>query len=187
MRFSECGAPSLGRLRGHAQRVLRLFERGHGRRAAEISAQGETMVGDSVEILLAEDNEDDVLMIREAFDGAQLGNIIEVVSDGEQALRYLRREPPYENARTPRLVLLDINMPKKDGFEVLEEVKADSRLRHLPVIMLTTSHREEDVVRSYSHGACSYVTKPIDFKEFQDVVRHFGVYWTLVARVPAPI
>jgi DNA-binding response OmpR family regulator len=76
-------------------------------------------------------------------------------------------------------------MPRKDGFEVLEEVKGDARLRHLPVIMLTTSHREEDVVRSYSRGACSYVTKPIDFKQFQDVVKQFGLYWTLVARVPA--
>jgi CheY-like chemotaxis protein len=144
------------------------------------------MTRDAIEILLAEDNEDDVLMIREAFDEANLAKIIEVVSDGEQALRYLRREQPYHHSRPPGLLLLDINMPKKDGFEVLEEVKADARLRHLPVIMLTTSHREEDVVRSYSRGACSYVTKPIDFKQFQDVVRQFGLYWTLVARVPQP-
>lgn len=143
------------------------------------------MTTDPINILLAEDNEDDVLMIREAFDEANLTNIIDVVSDGEQAMRYLRRQPPHENARLPGLVLLDINMPRKDGFEVLEEVKGDARLRHLPVIMLTTSHREEDVVRSYSRGACSYVTKPIDFKQFQDVVRQFGLYWTLVARVPS--
>jgi len=143
------------------------------------------MTTDPINILLAEDNEDDVLMIQEAFDEANLTNIIDVVSDGEQAMRYLRRQPPYEGARLPGLVLLDINMPRKDGFEVLEEVKGDARLRHLPVIMLTTSHREEDVVRSYSRGACSYVTKPIDFKQFQDVVKQFGLYWTLVARVPA--
>ena len=143
------------------------------------------MTTDPINILLAEDNEDDVLMIQEAFDEAKLTNIIDVVSDGEQAMRYLRRQPPYEGARLPGLVLLDINMPRKDGFEVLEEVKGDARLRHLPVIMLTTSHREEDVVRSYSRGACSYVTKPIDFKQFQDVVKQFGLYWTLVARVPA--
>ena len=143
------------------------------------------MTTDPINILLAEDNEDDVLMIQEAFDEANLTNIIDVVSDGKQAMRYLRRQPPYENARLPGLVLLDINMPRKDGFEVLEEVKGDARLRHLPVIMLTTSHREEDVVRSYSRGACSYVTKPIDFKQFQDVVKQFGLYWTLVARVPA--
>ena len=145
------------------------------------------MTSHAIEILLAEDNEDDVLMIREAFDEANLANIIEVVSDGEQAMRYLRREPPYHHSRLPGLLLLDINMPKKDGFEVLDEVKADARLRHLPVIMLTTSHREEDVVRSYSGGACSYVTKPIDFKQFQDVVRQFGLYWTLVARVPQSV
>jgi CheY-like chemotaxis protein len=143
------------------------------------------MATDPINILLAEDNEDDVLMIQEAFNEANLANIIHVVSDGEQALRYLRRQPPYENARAPGLVLLDINMPRKDGFEVLEEVKTDPRLRHLPVIMLTTSHREEDVVRSYSRGACSYVTKPIDFKQFQEVVRQFGLYWSIVARVPA--
>ena len=142
------------------------------------------MTTDPINILLAEDNEDDVLMIQEAFNEANLANIIDVVSDGEQALRYLRRQPPYETARLPGLVLLDINMPRKDGFEVLEEVKTDPRLRHLPVIMLTTSHREEDVVRSYSRGACSYVTKPIDFKQFQNVVKQFGLYWTLVARVP---
>ena len=143
------------------------------------------MSTDSINILLAEDNEDDVLMIQEAFNEANLTNIIDVVSDGEQALRYLRRQPPYESARLPGLVLLDINMPRRDGFEVLEEVKTDPRLRHLPVFMLTTSHREEDVVPSYSRGACSYVTKPIDFKQFQDVVKQFGLYWTLVARVPA--
>ena len=145
------------------------------------------MSSGAIEILLAEDNEDDVLMIREAFDDASFGSIIDVVSDGEQALRYLRRERPYDRARSPGLLMLDINMPRKDGFEVLAEVKADAKLRHLPVIMMTTSHREEDVVRSYSGGACSYVTKPIDFKEFQDLVRHLGLYWSRVARVPRPL
>jgi CheY-like chemotaxis protein len=141
---------------------------------------------EAIEILLAEDNEDDVLMIREAFEETDIASIVGVVSDGEEALRYLRRLPPYQQARRPGLLLLDINMPKKDGFQVLEELKSDSHLRHLPVVMLTTSHREEDVVRCYSGGACSYVTKPIDFKHFQDIVRQFGLYWTLVARVPSP-
>jgi CheY-like chemotaxis protein len=144
------------------------------------------MTNGAIDILLAEDNEDDVLMIREAFDGATVANIVEVVSDGEQVMRYLRRQSPYEKARAPELMLLDINMPRKDGFEVLDEVKADPKLRHLPVVMLTTSHREEDVVRSYSHGACSYVTKPIDFKQFEEVVRQFVTYWSHVARVPRP-
>ena len=139
-----------------------------------------------LDILLAEDNEDDVLMIREAFEDAALASVIEVVADGEQALRYLRREPPFEHAQLPGLVLLDINMPKKDGLEVLQEVKEDPELKHLPVVMLTTSQREEDVVLSYSRGACSYVTKPLDFRQFQDLVRQFGVYWTAVARTPSP-
>jgi len=144
------------------------------------------MTATAIEILLAEDNDDDVVMIREAFEDANLANIVHVVNDGEEALEYLRRTGRYRGVRPPGLVLLDINMPKKDGFEVLDEIKADPQLRHLPVIVLTTSHREEDVVRSYSGGAATYVTKPIDFREFQQVVRQFELYWTLVARLPEP-
>jgi len=139
---------------------------------------------DPIEILLVEDNEDDVILIEEAFAGARMMNVINNVRDGEAALAYLRREGPYKNAVRPGLILLDINMPKKDGFEVVQELKADRQLRSIPVIMLTTSDREEDIVRSYVYGACSYIRKPVSLERFIDVVKQFEVYWTLVSLVP---
>jgi CheY-like chemotaxis protein len=139
---------------------------------------------DPIEILLVEDNEDDIILIEEAFAGARLMNVINNVRDGEAALAYLRREGPYKKAVRPGLILLDINMPKKDGFEVLEAIKANPELQPLPVIMLTTSDREEDVVRSYVYGACSYIRKPVSLERFIDVVKQFEVYWTLVSLVP---
>ncbi len=138
----------------------------------------------SVEILLAEDNDDDIVLIRESFAQAKLINDLHVVKDGEEALAYLRREGEYKDAVRPGIVLLDINMPRKNGFEVLKEIKADPALRHLPVVMLTTSRSEADVVRSYSEGACSYIMKPVRFEEFVGVVTTFTLYWTLVARIP---
>ena len=139
---------------------------------------------DPIEILLVEDNEDDVILIEEAFAGARMMNVINNVRDGEAALAYLRQEGPYKNAVRPGLILLDINMPKKDGFEVLEAIKANPQLQPLPVIMLTTSDREEDIVRSYVYGACSYIRKPVSLERFIDVVKQFEVYWTLVSLVP---
>jgi CheY-like chemotaxis protein len=142
------------------------------------------MISESVELLLVEDYEDDIILIEEAFAGARVMNVINNVRDGEAALAYLRREGPYKDAVRPGLILLDINMPKKNGFEVLEGIKADPRLQSLPVIMLTTSEREEDIVRSYAHGACSYIRKPVSLERFIDVVKKFEVYWTLVSLVP---
>lgn len=138
-----------------------------------------------VEILLVEDNEDDIVLTQEAFTEARLVNVINTVRDGEEALAYLRREGKYKVARLPGLILLDINMPKKNGFEVLEAMKADPSLRSLPVIMLTTSDREEDIVRSYAYGACSYIRKPVDLDRFVDVVKQFELYWTLVSQIPS--
>lgn len=137
-----------------------------------------------VEILLVEDNEDDIVMTREAFEQEDAVRLLHVVKDGEEAMAYLRKEGPYKEARQPGLVLLDIAMPKKDGFEVLKEIKADLKLRHLPVIMLTTSTREEDIVKAYSAGASSYIPKPVGFQRLQEVVRIFKLYWSLVSRVP---
>jgi CheY-like chemotaxis protein len=139
-----------------------------------------------MEILLVEDNEDDIVLEQEALAEARLVNLMHVVHDGEEAMAYLRRQGAYRNARTPGLVLLDINMPKKNGFEVLNEIKADPALSHIPVVMLTTSESEADVVKSYARGACSYITKPMDFDKFRDVIKQFALYWALVARVPAP-
>lgn len=143
------------------------------------------MTGHPIEILLVEDNEDDIIIIQEAFAGARLGNVMYAVRDGEEALAYLRREGKYRVAPVPGLVLLDINMPKKNGFEVIKEMKADPTLRSIPVIMLTMSDREEDIIRSYSGGACSYIRKPVDLDRFNDVIRQFDLYWTLVSRIPA--
>lgn len=139
-----------------------------------------------MEILLVEDNEDDIVLEREALADAKLVNLMCVVRDGEEAMAYLRGHGKYEGAQVPGLILLDINMPKKNGFEVLNEIKSDPTLMHIPVVMLTTSDSEADIVKSYSKGACSYITKPMDFDKFRDVVRQFALYWALVAKVPSP-
>ena len=139
-----------------------------------------------MEILLVEDNEDDIVLEQEAIADAKLVNLMQVVRDGEEALAYLRRQGEYQNARMPGLILLDINMPRKNGFEVLNEMKADPALMHIPVVMLTTSDSEADIVKSYAKGACSYITKPMDFDKFSDVIKQFALYWALVSRVPNP-
>ena len=136
-------------------------------------------------ILLVEDNEDDILLEQEALADAKLVNLMCVVRDGEEAMAYLRRQGKYQNAKLPGLILLDINMPKKNGFEVLNEIKSDVALMHIPVVMLTTSDREADIVKSYAKGACSYITKPMDFDKFREVVKQFALYWVLVAKVPS--
>lgn len=137
------------------------------------------------DILIAEDNEDDILLIREAFEEVNMVNRIAVVRDGEEALAYLRGKEPYRDALLPGMVLLDINMPKKTGLEVLTEVKADPRFRALPVVMLTVSERDEDIIRSFEQGACSYIRKPVTFTRFITVVKEFEMYWTLVSKIPA--
>jgi len=142
------------------------------------------MNSEPMEILLVEDNEDDIVLEQEALADAKLVNLLCVVRDGEQAMAYLRRHGKYQNAQVPGLILLDINMPKKNGFEVLNEIKADPALAHIPVVMLTTSDNEADIVKSYAKGACSYITKPMDFDKFRDVVKQFALYWALVATVP---
>ena len=139
-----------------------------------------------MEILLVEDNEDDIVLEQEALADAKLINLMHVVRDGEEALSYLRRQGQYQDAQRPGLILLDINMPRKNGFEVLNEMKADAALMHIPVIMLTTSDNEADVVKSYAKGACSFITKPMDFDKFGEVVKQFAIYWALVSRVPNP-
>ncbi|MBI2365959.1 MAG: response regulator [Deltaproteobacteria bacterium] len=138
-----------------------------------------------VEILLVEDNEDDILLEQEAIADAKLLNLMHVVRDGEEALTYVRRQGEYQNAQVPGLILLDINMPRKNGFEVLNELKADPALMHIPVVMLTTSDSEADIVKSYAKGACSYITKPMDFDKFREVAKQFALYWALVARIPS--
>ena len=138
-----------------------------------------------MEILLVEDSEDDIVLEQEALAEAKLVNVMSVVRDGEEAMAFLRRQGKYHSAPMPGLILLDINMPKKNGFEVLKELKADPALMHIPVVMLTTSDNEADIVKSYAKGACSYITKPMDFDKFRDVIKQFALYWALIARIPA--
>jgi len=143
------------------------------------------MTSQPVEILLVEDNEDDAVIIQEVFADMRWATLIHVVRDGEEALAYLQRNGKYKVVRMPDIVLLDINMPKKNGFEVLEEIKRDPRLQSLPVIMLTTSHREEDIVRSYAKGACSYIHKLVDLDQFKHLIKQFEHYWTGISRIPS--
>jgi len=139
-----------------------------------------------VDVLVIDDSEDDVFLLREAFRSCPLVRFLEVAEDGEKALRMLRRESPFQHARLPGLVLLDINMPCMNGFEVLAEMLADPRLCRIPVIMLTTSQQESDILRAYANGACSFISKPVDFDRLKSIARHFTAYWTQVADVPAP-
>lgn len=138
----------------------------------------------AVQILLVEDNEDDVLMIRKSIDSAHMINVMHVVSDGVEAMEYLNDASTNGTSDLPGLVLLDINMPRKNGLEVLEEMKAAPALRHIPVVMLTTSQREEDIVASYGFGAATFISKPIDFQKLRTAVERFALYWTLVAKLP---
>ncbi|HVR73706.1 MAG TPA: response regulator [Planctomycetota bacterium] len=135
-------------------------------------------------LLLVEDNEDDIVLAHEALQDANLINRIEVVRDGEAALAFLRQKGAYSESEPVGLVLCDINMPKKNGFELLQEMKRDHALCHIPVIMLTVSEREEDVLKAYSFGACSYIRKPVTFSKFAETMKHFAIYWALVATLP---
>jgi CheY-like chemotaxis protein len=137
-----------------------------------------------IEILLVDDNDDDVVLLTESLHESKFLNLMQVVHDGTEALAYLRREGAFSKARAPGLILLDINMPKMNGFEVLKIIKSDPQLRMIPVVMLTTSTRDEDVARSYDGGACSFVAKPVDLDKLKEVVKHFALYWTLVSIVP---
>ncbi len=140
-----------------------------------------------LEILVVDDNEDDVLLLQESLRDLPTVNLLHAVHDGEEALMFLRREGRYVQACRPGLVLLDINMPKKNGFEVLAEMKNDPLLRIIPVVMLTTSNRDADVVTAYGGGACSFVTKPVNFDRLKLIAEHFVCYWTTVVQVPRAV
>jgi two-component system, response regulator len=138
---------------------------------------------DGNEILLVEDNESDAELTIHALEKCGIVNTIVRLDDGEKALDFLFCRGQFSDrhlASSPRLVLLDLKLPKVDGMEVLRQVKADLRTRAIPVILLTTSREDRDVVASYQHGANSYIQKPVSFAEFQDVVRQLGLYWLLV-------
>ena len=139
---------------------------------------------DVVDVLLVEDDPGDVLMTREAFEHHKLRNKLHVVADGVEALQFLRREGEHADAPRPGLVLLDLNLPRKDGREVLAEIKSDESLRTIPVVVLTTSEAEEDILRSYDLHANAYVTKPVDFDRFIDVIRQIDDFFVTVVKLP---
>jgi CheY-like chemotaxis protein len=136
-----------------------------------------------VDVLLVEDDEGDILMTREAFEFHKIRNPLHVVSDGERALQFVRRTGPFADAPRPGLILLDINLPRLSGLEVLAELKADPELALIPVVMLTTSQAEEDILRSYRLHANAYVSKPVDFENFMAAIRQIDDFFlTLVQR-----
>jgi len=137
-----------------------------------------------IDVLLVEDDPGDVLMTREAFADHKLKNNLHVVDNGMDAMAFLRKEPPYADAPTPDLILLDLNLPRMDGREVLAAVKSDARLGAIPVVVLTTSEAEEDVLRSYQLHANAYVTKPVDFERFLEVVRQIDEFFVTVVKLP---
>lgn len=140
-------------------------------------------------ILLVEDNVDDQDLTLRALKANNILNEVVVVQDGAEALDYLFAQGAHEGrdvAATPQIVLLDLNLPKIDGLEVLKRMRADERTRLMPVVILTSSREERDVVAGYGSGANSYIRKPVDFAEFREAVRHLGLYWLLLNELPPP-
>ena len=140
--------------------------------------------GRPVEILLVEDNPGDVRLTRESLKDSKVLNHISVVGDGVEAMAFLRREGKYVKATRPDLILLDLNLPKKNGLEVLAEVKADEQLRRLPVVVLTTSSAEQDILKTYDLHANCYITKPVDLNQFSAVVKTIEEFWFTIVRLP---
>ena len=140
--------------------------------------------GRPIEILLAEDSATDVLLAEEALEHAKMRNNLHVVKDGVEAMAFLRKEGKYADAPRPDLILLDLNMPRKDGREVLAEVKADDDLKTIPVVVLTTSQAQEDVLKAYGLHANCYISKPVDFEQFTNVVQAIDQFWFTIVTLP---
>jgi CheY-like chemotaxis protein len=139
-----------------------------------------------LDILLVEDSEADVKITLRAFEKAKLRHRVHIASDGQEALDFIRHEGKYKDSKlfTPDLILLDIKMPKVDGFGVLKEVKADLRYSHIPIIILTSSRDEEDILRSYKSGAASFIPKPVKYEDFVKVVDIINTYWNTISKLP---
>ena len=138
----------------------------------------------AIHILLVDDNEGDILLTREALEEAKIVNRISVAYDGVEALSFLKKLPPFRDCDPPDLILLDINLPRMDGTEVLSVIKADPELKRIPVIMLTTSSNEKDILASYDNHANCYITKPVDLERFMDVVRTIEDFWISIVKLP---
>ncbi len=137
-----------------------------------------------IEILLIEDDSGDVELIKEALKESKMQNSLDVVEDGEEALAFLRREGRFADATEPDLILLDLNLPKKDGREVLAEIKEDPALRRIPVVVLTTSEAEKDILKSYDLHANCYITKPVDLDQFIEIVKSIQDFWLTIVKLP---
>jgi chemotaxis family two-component system response regulator Rcp1 len=142
------------------------------------------MTAKPVDILLVEDNPGDVRLAKEALKECKIDNTVYVAQDGIEALAFLRKEGEHEKAPRPDLILLDLNLPRKDGREVLKEIKADRELRRIPVVVLTTSKLEQDVIKAYDLHANCYIIKPVDFQQFLGVVRDIESFWLTVVKLP---
>ncbi len=138
----------------------------------------------SIDILMAEDDLEDQMLVCDAFREARLSNRLQTVANGEELIDYLRCNPPFEGATRPDLILLDLNMPRMDGREALEVIKGDGELRTIPVVVLTTSGAEEDIVRSYDLGVSSYIRKPVTFDKLVKIVSALGRYWFEIVELP---
>ena len=140
--------------------------------------------GDPIEILLVEDNPGDVRLTREALRDGKIYNNLYVVRDGVEAMAFLRKTGEYTSAPRPDLILLDLNLPRKDGHEVLAEVKSDENLRRIPVVILTTSQAEEDIIKTYDLHVNCYITKPVDLDQFVKIVKSIEEFWLTIVRLP---
>jgi CheY-like chemotaxis protein len=143
-----------------------------------------TLNADLISVLLVEDDPGDVMLIREAFADHKVGNVLSTVSDGVEAMQFIRGEGEHAGRERPDLVLLDLNLPRKSGAEVLAEIKSDPELSTIPVIVLTTSEAEEDVLRSYEMHANAYITKPVDFERFRDFVHQIDDFFIGIVQLP---
>lgn len=144
----------------------------------------ECTVANTINILLVEDNPGDVRLTQEVFKEGKMCNNLIIVGDGEEAMNYLKKEGKYKDAVVPEIILLDLNLPKKDGRQVLAEIKADPVFKLIPVIVLTTSAAEQDILNTYANHANAYITKPVDFDQFMNVIRSIENFWLSIVKLP---
>lgn len=138
----------------------------------------------TIEVLVVEDNPGDIRLLKEAFNAHKIKNNLNVVTDGEMAMNYLLKLGEYGNAITPDLILLDLNLPKKDGRQVLSEIKTDVFLRKIPVVVLSTSENENDIVNAYNNYANCFISKPLDFNKFMEVIKDLQHFWGSIVKLP---
>ena len=140
-----------------------------------------------INILLIEDNPGDVRLTQEAFKEGKVSTNLDIAMDGVEAIKFLRKEDSYANVATPDLILLDLNLPKRDGREVLKEIKADEKLKRIPIVILTTSNAEQDIIKSYNLHVNCYINKPVDYDKFFDIIQKIEDFWLKTAILPTMI